>query len=273
MVLLISYSKLSNHTQILHTKSAHHISKEMAMPDKSINCNKQNRKLYVDGITTRNMKSQPRCNQDKLILDFLVQNDLTVSGNYIEFGMDDGIKHSNSYFFEKEFNFTGLCLEPNPLRYSLLKTSDRRCIMGNIGVGAKEQVLEFWSIHGKGAQVSGFRNFFDDGHLKRINKRVNKNDIEIIRVKSDNLMNILKESSFLCNSYDFLSIDCEGCELEVLESIDLKLFNIIVVETNTYSGVSNDKIDEVLSKLFSRIKSNCEWDRIYVQKNLQLGTR
>ena len=71
---------------------------------------------------SENYKSQ--IGQDKYISGVIFKN--KKNGYFIELGAVDGIKLSNTYYFEKELNWKGICIEPN-LKYKELLSSNRNC--------------------------------------------------------------------------------------------------------------------------------------------------
>jgi len=56
-------------------------------------------------------------NQDKWVAEFL---EFKKNGYFIEVGAYDGIQTSNTYFFEKNFNWSGICIEANPSVFNSL---------------------------------------------------------------------------------------------------------------------------------------------------------
>ena len=46
-------------------------------------------------------------------------------GFYVECGAGNGLKTSNSMFFETKRNWTGLLIEPNPVQYEALRKLKR----------------------------------------------------------------------------------------------------------------------------------------------------
>lgn len=152
------------------------------------------------------------------------------NGFFLDIGAYDGITFSNSYFFEKNKNWSGVCFEPNPSVFlNLVKNRNCECI--NVGIGPEEKVLTYLKINGPGEMLSGFKDFFDLRHFERI-KRETLNTLES---EEEIPVQIAILSSFLENkSVDLLSLDTEGNELEILKSIDFNKFpcKVISVENN-----------------------------------------
>ena len=62
--------------------------------------------------------------QDKFLSERIFQNKR--NGYYVDVGAHDGISLSNTYFFEKELGWNGVCIESNSLVYQKL-IQNRNC--------------------------------------------------------------------------------------------------------------------------------------------------
>ena len=96
-------------------------------------------------------------------------------------------------------------------------------------------------------------NTLDQNHLKFLKKNFffKNKDFKEKKIKTENINNILKKYKF--NKVDFLNIDLEGLEYEVIKSINFKKFkiNLICVEIldhNTISRNKSKKIHQILKK-------------------------
>lgn len=168
--------------------------------------------------------------QDKKIDEILNGKE---KGIFIDIGAHNGIAFSNSYFLEKERGWDGFCFEPHPRVYEdLIKNRKCKCI--NKGVGKNSGNLEFWEITGYAEMLSGFKDNYNSSHIKRIEREIlnhgGHKDIKNIEVVG--FMEFLLNESI--DHIDYLSIDIEGGEEEILMSIDFNKINISVmsVENN-----------------------------------------
>jgi hypothetical protein len=73
--------------------------------------------------------------QDRYI-DYLLKR--SSGGIFLDIGAYDGITISNSYFFEKKRNWTGICIEPVPHLAEKLKLN-RKCVVENCSGIRKER--------------------------------------------------------------------------------------------------------------------------------------
>ena len=67
-------------------------------------------------------------NEEQIILNYFSNQP---KGTFLDIGANDGVLLSNSYFFEKELDWNGICFEPIPSVYSeLIKNRSCTCVCG-----------------------------------------------------------------------------------------------------------------------------------------------
>ncbi len=148
----------------------------------------------------------------------LIVNNFKKEGIFIEFGAYDGLIYSNTQFLEKHYAWTGVLIDPIPSHFESMKSNRNcSCIHGAITAGGVESIL------------------IEELPASDLSKRVDKRELfkRIHRVKSFTLNQVI-DSYLPSLEIDFLSIDIEGNELEILKSIDLYRYkiNAICVEHN-----------------------------------------
>lgn len=135
-------------------------------------------------------------------------------GCYIEIGASDGVKFSNTKFFEDNMNFSGVLIEAEPGLYNVLQKTRPRNKLYNYAVSEKEGTLEFLVTNGPGGPwVSGIESLLSEKH-----KDVWHKDTKKIAVESKKMSHIMNESGL--QKVDIFSIDVEGAEYEVINTID-----------------------------------------------------
>lgn len=143
-------------------------------------------------------------------------------GYFLDIGAYDGVQTSNSYFFESERGWTGICIECDPGPFSILNGFRKS---KNFPVAVTDY----------------------DGTCKFSNMSISDVGIE---VPCRRLSGILEEAD-APEFIDYLSIDIEGHEFTVLNSLDLDRwrFGAMTVEHNLYAvGDENkNKIYELLT--------------------------
>lgn len=156
------------------------------------------------------------------------------SGVFVEFGAHDGVSLSNTCFFEKELNWEGICIEPLPEVFEKLKQNRTAyCIQGC--VSEKKGVVDFVRLKGYSEMLSGLQEKYDAKHIQRIESEVRNHggEKDIIQVQCYLLNDLLEVRGI--THVDYLSIDTEGGELDILRSIDFNKFDIEVISVeNNY---------------------------------------
>lgn len=182
------------------------------------------------------MKFYSQYNQDKIIYEkfFSGKKD---KGFFLEIGADDGIRFSNCKFFEETLNWDGIAIEPRKEGYNEL-IKNRKCKCFNILLSNKEDVVKFLNIKGYGLGLSGIVDNYDSKHMNRIKNELKKK--KIIRIEEEMLTtkklgDILEKNNI--THIDFLSIDTEGSELDILSTID---FNKVFIDVITIEDNYND---------------------------------
>ncbi len=186
-------------------------------------------------------QSQPHTRQDKFLNEKFFH--FRKNGVFVDIGAHDGCSYSNTYYFEKELNWTGICFEPLPEAFEKLK-KNRNCICVNAcvsDVDGEVQFLQVEDIVPHGAypgynhnMLSGMLHTYDPRHLQRLTTELGNagGTYKIITRPSRILGNVLKEHSI--KKIDYLSLDTEGGELLILKTINYDEIDIyaITVENN-----------------------------------------
>ena len=193
-------------------------------------------------------------NQDRYVNETFFKD--TKDGFYVDIGAHAGVIHSNTYYFEK-LGWNGICFEPDPRTFKELK-KNRNCILYNCAVGSREGTEKF--IQHPTSWVSGLNRTYCDEHREcwKVPKGVAEK--YFIDVKVLELNKVLKEHQI--DTIDFLSIDTEGAEKDILLSIDYdQVFIKVMTIENKYE---DDEIPAfLLSKGFIKF-TKLHRDDIYV---------
>lgn len=184
--------------------------------------------------------------QDLFVLEHL---NFKKEGFFVEFGAADGIRHSNTYVLEKEFNWTGILAEPatiwhEPLQRNRSARVDTRCVWSESGNN-----LEF--SEDASAELSSATE--DRNHGIHESRRVDSRSYQVVTIS---LKDLLLESN-APKEIDYLSIDTEGSEYRILEAFDWNeyRFHVITVEHN----FSEERV------LISELLKSVGYKQVYVE--------
>ena len=182
------------------------------------------------------------------------------NGFYIDIGAYDGINLSNTYIFEK-LGWDGFCVEASPKTFEALK-KNRKCDLYNYDVCSKNiGKTSFLISRADGLNVLEYHNTTE--HKKRI-ERESDNNMEYIEVDTITFEELMSNYKNI-NHIDFMSLDIEGGELDVLRSIDFDKysFGLITVE---YNENYNEILELMNSKGYKKLMDN-HWDLIFIKNN------
>jgi len=150
------------------------------------------------------------------------------NGIFLDIGANDGIYTSNTAKLEFEYGWTGVCVEANINLIDKLQKNRPNSIIVNSAVWSKKSKVNFEIPN------NNYKNI--DGHLlSRISgiagnennfKHHFKDNVNIIELEADSITSILEKNFKIPCDIDYMSLDVEGAELEVLKGIDFNKINI-----------------------------------------------
>ncbi len=213
----------------------------------------------MDFLFENHAKSKSQLLQD-LVAAFIFKD--TVSGFFVEFGAADGRELSNTYFLEKSQKWNGLLVEPSKSWHQQLQQNrncqlDFRCVWSQ-----SREVLDFYET--SDLMLSTIKNFMSNDLLAPLREAGNSYQVESVSLKD-----LLIESKAPKN-IEFLSLDTEGSEFEILKSFDFNLFTFgaIVVEHN-FTPSRKSICELLVSKGYLPFLQNLtKWDDWYVSPEI-----
>ena len=175
------------------------------------------------------MESFSNLNNKKIPFDYFLNDEIfknKENGFFIELGAFDGLVQSNTAFFEKYKNWTGVLVEPSREKYEecLKNRPNSECF--NFACSFEEKEVKF---------------NHENGMMTKIVIGEGDYSCEAIRLE-----NILDQCDIPPN-IDFLSLDVEGYELEVLIGINLDKYrpNYMLIEL---WDTNQDEVNNFLEK-------------------------
>lgn len=187
---------------------------------------------------------------------------------FVEFGATDGVSLSNTWLLEKKLGWNGILAEPGKTWHNAISKNrdcviDTRCVAGASGL--KYQFLEVIDCEKGSPELSGIEKYFNN--RDRVSKIRLKNSVscEVETISLDDLL----EHYNAPQDIQFLSLDTEGSELEILKGYDFgkRTIRSICVEHN-YIESNRKAINELLIEKGYRqvLKQISKWDDWYVLK-------
>jgi FkbM family methyltransferase len=176
-------------------------------------------------------------------------------GYFVEFGAADGVTLSNTLLLEQRFGWRGVLAEPNPDYIDALRRNRRSAVSDACVWRESGHELDFVR-DGYLSTIAAF----DDGAGERDPARR-------VRVRTLSLMDLLAEYA-APSAIDFLSIDTEGSEYDILERFDFDRYDIACIAVEHNYGPRREDLHALLSArgYRRRFPSLSRWDDWYVRR-------
>jgi len=156
---------------------------------------------------------------------------------FVELGGFDGLTYSNSKFFEDTLKFKGVLIEPT-YRYNDMIKNRPNCKSYNLAVTRKNEIV---SIVGDSAVASLTDSIHPDFRKKY------HSTSSTYFVQGKRFDDILSDSKV--SRIDLLTIDVEGGELAVLETMNFNIpVYVIVLEADEYDNNKNEACRKILKE-------------------------
>jgi FkbM family methyltransferase len=133
------------------------------------------------------------------------------NGFFIELGANDGLTQSNTAFFEKYRNWTGILIEPSFLAFQKCLLNRTKSICINAACVSKD------------FNDNEIMGDFDSGCLMASINGERLNQKNLTKVKALTLENIL-DNNLSNRNIDFISLDTEGYEFNILNGLNLNKY-------------------------------------------------
>jgi FkbM family methyltransferase len=181
-----------------------------------------------------------QCGED-LIIDHILWALKISQPTYFDIGAHHPTRFNNTYRFYLKGS-KGVCVEPDPDLFQSLKKKRKRDICLNCGVGRlKISDAEFFVMSSRTLST------FSREEAYRYQGYGNQKILKIIQVPVMPINDILHRNYAGCPN--FVSLDVEGMELDVLNSFDFSSYRpeVFCIETVTYAEDNTErKLSEII---------------------------
>lgn len=177
------------------------------------------------------MKYVSQSKQDRFLDKYVFKG--KKNGTFLDIGAYDGLDLSNTYYFEKELDWTGICVEPLPHIFARLQ-KNRNCVCVNACISNKIGNAKFMWVDGDAEMLSGLLENVGDKHAERVKNEAESGTAKVKEIDVACVLanDICRENGFA--KIDYCNIDVEGSEEQIVKSIDLKSLDIysFTIENN-----------------------------------------
>jgi FkbM family methyltransferase len=203
------------------------------------------------------LKSKAQIFQDLVVL-YLTKEKR--KGFFVDFGATNGIELNNTYLLETEYEWTGILAEPAKVWHHSLEKNrncfiDTRCVWSTSG-----ELLLFNET--TNAILSSINSFSDIDFLS--DQRINKSRYEVSTVSLEDLLKTYNAPYEI----DYLSIDTEGSELDILKAFNFEKYSIRIITVEHNFTEKREQICALLTtkgykKIFGKISL---FDNYYIKE-------
>jgi hypothetical protein len=130
------------------------------------------------------------------------------NGYFVEFGAADGVNLSNTCLLEREFGWRGILAEPNTVWHAALRQN---------------------------------RNAAIDGH------RQSRRDHTVVEVETVALNDLLAQHD-APHDIDYISIDTEGSEFDILSAFDFERWNVTLFSVEHNATAQEQGLDRLMQR-------------------------
>ena len=197
----------------------------------------------------------------------LCELQLKRNGYFVEFGATNGIDLSNSHILENKFGWRGIVAEPARVWHKALFENrqchiETKCVAGKSGEQVEFNETEM-------GELSTIKKFSDVDHHREL-----RQSGKIYQVETISLMDLLDQfppppqdpAPNTPRYIDYLSIDTEGSEYEILQNFDFNRYKFRVITCEHNYTPMREKIHALLvrngyRRIFEELS---QWDDWYV---------
>jgi len=207
-------------------------------------------------------KSKSQLAQDIFVI---ANTEIKKENFFIEFGATDGLTISNTYLLEKELNWKGILIEPASIWHKDLYKNrdciiDKRCIYKKSG-----EIMNFLVVQNNNKAepgLSSLEKYADNGDWASKLRLKNSKYQKVETITLDDLLDYYDAPKII----DYMSIDTEGSELDILKSLNFNKRKIMIITIEHNFHKNRNEIFLILSsKGYERVhKDISKFDDWYI---------
>lgn len=167
--------------------------------------------------------------------------------SYLDIGANHPISLNNTIRLYKR-GCRGVCIEPNPEFYKLLKKKRSKDTCLNAGIGFNEnREADFYLFTGKAHGLSTFSQKEAEFWEHTGNEEIGRHKAQaVLKIKLLNINEVI--NTYFKNYPNLISLDVEGLDLEVLQILDFEKYKpeVICVETLWFDKENKETKNELL---------------------------
>jgi FkbM family methyltransferase len=178
---------------------------------------------------------------------------------FVEFGATNGLTNSNTALLETVYGWRGILAEPNPawhaeLRHNRRAAIDHRCVAARTG-----DTIDFLVV--EEPELSTIASYAAHDHFAEIRLRAPQISVETVA------LNDLLADHAAPSTIDYMSIDTEGSEWEILSTFDFDRWSVRLFSIEHNHTEREPQIDQLMARHgYRRVFAEfSQWDGWYIQ--------
>lgn len=186
------------------------------------------------------------------------------NGFFVDVGAHDGVDINNTLFYEQQLGWKGICIEPIPKIFDKLE-ENRKAICVHGCAYNTDGIVPFNCIEGYCEMLSGVVSNYANEHVNRIDREMKQHGgkKKILYSSSYRLETIFDTHDV--THVDYLSIDTEGTEMNVLRGINFDKVTIDVIEAEVNYPQDEKTIGEFLTQHGYQFRVKLGGDVVYIK--------
>lgn len=178
-------------------------------------------------------------------------------GFFVEFGATNGRTNSNTYLLEDGYGWTGILAEPNPVWHADLArnracTIEHRCIAARSG-----ETVEFLATDDP--ELSALATCAANDHFAAVRSAAPRIEVETLS------LNDLLAQHRAPRQIDYMSVDTEGSELEIMSAFDFSRYDVQLFSIEHNNTANEAGLDALMQArgYHRRFPEYSQWDAWY----------
>lgn len=197
--------------------------------------------------------------QDKWVIDTIFK--YKTGGYFVDLAATDGVAINNTLLLERELNWDGICIEPNPQYYDKLK-KNRKCNVTDVVIDKANDIeIKFRIDNG---ELGGIVDIDTDNNYKYRGEQLKK--ATILKLKTKTLEYVLDKFN-APKVIDYLSLDVEGAEERILRNFPFNKYTFLAMTIER----PTPELEKVLFNngyVFVMKSKKLRFDTFYVHKTI-----
>jgi len=194
----------------------------------------------IDVVLMNGYATYSQTGEDRIV-SYLFNSLHMQKPTYLDIGANEPVISNNSFLFYDRGS-RGVCIEPDPHMYQRIKAKRPKDVVLNVGIGTEEAAAaDFYLFPGK---LNGWSTFSPEE--ARIREAESGLKPQVISIPLKNINDIM--ATYFKPWPNFISLDVEGLDLDILRSMDFDRFKpeVICVETISFSITNTEeKLHEI----------------------------